>query len=351
MTLRCGLVGTGNWTASALLPALRTQSDVDVVACVGGSLSEAQEFAARHRLAKACPDIAAMIAAEALDVAVIATPDHLHAAQMKALMDAGVAVYCEKPLSNDAVSAHELVKLQRTRGVAATVGYSFRFNPAIQAMKADLDAGTFGEIWLVELAEHNPQFHPVGGKPLNWKGDPSQAAGGALFEYGSHVIDMGAWLLGPVARVSSSFKRVIAGARLDDTSTLQLEFASGAQGLLISSWVLSGGFPGTRVKLHGAKAVGEVLLDDRLPNGQRYTVGPAFGDLPDERAVAPMGERRSDAATRHIAAFLDSVRTKSSAHPTLPTLAQAAHVQDILIAALKAERQWQDVPDHSRVHI
>lgn len=341
MSMRCALVGTGNWTASALLPALRAQNGVEVVACLGATLAEGQQFAAGHAIPNAYATLTQMLAQGKLDLAVIATPDHLHAAAVEALINAGVAVYCEKPLSNDAPSAHFLVALQREKDVPATVGYSFRFNPAVQAMKADLDAGKFGDIWLIELAEQNPQFHPRSGKALNWKGDPSQAAGGALFEYGSHVIDMGAWLLGPIARVSSSFKCVLEGAKLDDISTMQMDFASGAQGMLVSSWVLTGGFPGTRVKLHGSEAVGEVLLDDRLPEGQRYHFAPAYGPGGGDRAVEAMGERRSDAATRHIAAFVASVRNKTSVNVTLPTLSQAAHVQDVLAAALVADRQWQ----------
>lgn len=343
MTMQCGLVGTGNWAASALLPALRAQAGVDVVACVGATVEESRLFAERHAIRHSYGTLEQMIAESALDVAFVATPDHLHAEAVRRLIEAGVAVYCEKPLSNDAPSAHELVRLQRTKNVAATVGYSFRFNPAVQALKADLDDGKFGEIWLIELAEHNPQFHPRGGSPMNWKGDPSQAAGGALFEYGSHVIDMGAWLLGPVARVSSSFKRVRDGARLDDIATLQMDFTGGAQGMLIASWVLSGGFPGTRIKLHGSDAVGEVLLDDRLPRGQRYHFAPAFGSGGAECEVEGMAIPRSDAATRHVAAFLASVRDSGAPHPTLPTLAQAAHVQDILAAALIADQQWQKV--------
>lgn len=341
--MRCALVGTGNWAASGLLPALRAQSGANVVACVGGTLEEGRQFAQSHSIANSYATLDAMLAREKLDVAAVATPDHLHAGAVRALIEAGVAVYCEKPVSNDSPSAHELVALQRAKNIPATVGYSFRFNPAIQAMKADLDAGKFGEIWLVELAEHNPQFHPHGGKAMNWKGDPSQAAGGALFEYGSHVIDLGAWLLGPVARVSSSFKRVLKGAKLDDIATLQMDFANGAQGMLISSWVLSGGFPGTRVKIHGSDAVGEVLIDDRIAEGQRYHFAPACGPGGGERPVESMGERRSDAATRHITAFLASIRSGQSSHATLPTLAQAAHVQDILTAALIADRQWQHV--------
>ena len=343
MTMRCALVGTGNWAASALLPALRARAGVEVVACVGGTLEEGRRFAEQHGVGHAYRTLDEMLVQETLDAAVVATPDHLHAGAVKALIEAGVAVYCEKPLSNDAPSAHDLVALQRAKGIPATVGYSFRFNPAVQALKADLTAGKFGDIWLIELAEHNPQFHPHSGKTMNWKGDPSQAAGGALFEYGSHVIDMGAWLLGPITRVSSSFKRVLDGARLDDTATLQLDFACGAQGLLISSWVLSGGFPGTRIKLHGSEAVGEVLLDDRLPEGQSYHFAPACRPGGGYRQVEPMADRRSDAATRHIAAFLARIRDGDAPDSTLPTLSQAAHVQDVLAAALRAEKQWQQV--------
>jgi predicted dehydrogenase len=340
--MRCALIGTGFWTASALLPALRAQAGVEVVACISATQDEARRFASQHAIPHTYSTMAEMLAAQKLDLAVVATPDHLHAEAVQALIEANVAVYCEKPISNDAPTAHALAALHRTKNVPVTVGYSFRFNPAIQALRADLVAGKFGDIWLVELAEHNPQFHPHSGKPMNWKGDPSQAAGGALFEYGSHVIDMGAWLLGPVTRVSSSFKRVLAGARLDDIATLQMDFASGAQGMLITSWVLSGGFPGTRVKLHGSEAVGEVLLDDRLPEGQSYIFASACGPIGTNRPVAPMKERRSDAATRHITAFLASIREKAL-DSTLPTLGQAAHVQDVLAAALIAEKQWQQV--------
>ena len=343
MTLRCGLVGTGHWTSYALLPALREQGDVEITACVGGSLEETQAFANKHEIPGSYVTLDEMLANENLDVAVVATPDHLHASAVEALLNAGIAAYCEKPLSNDAPSAHELVALQHAKGVPATVGYSFRFNPAVQALKADLDSGKLGDIWLIELAEHNPQFHPHSGKPMNWKGDPDQAAGGALFEYGSHIIDMGAWLLGPIKRVSSNFKRVLAGARLDDIATLQMDYDCGAQGMLISSWVLSGGFPGTRVKLHGSEAVGEVEIDDRLPEGQRYHLAPACKPGGSDQKIEPLGNRHTDAATRHIAAFLAHIGENGALNSTLPTLSQAAHVQDVLAAALDANSQWQYV--------
>jgi len=330
---------------SALLPALRSQVGTTVVACAAGSLAEAEDLKRTAGIGRAYSCIEEMLAGEpGLDVAVIATPDHVHAEGVTRFLEAGVPVYCEKPLANDGPSAHRLVALGERAGTAATVGFSFRFNPAIQALRRDLLDGLLGEIWLIELAEHNPQFHPESGKPLNWKGDPAQAGGGALFEYGSHVIDMAAWLAGPIRRVSSSLKRVLPGARLDDIATLQMEFESGATGLLVSSWVLTGGFPGIRIRLHGSKGLGEVWVDDRIGGGQRYRLSPATGRIGEDRQLTAMRELRSDAARRHIGDFLTLIRGEDPEHgDTLPTLRQAAHVQDVLEAALAATGSWQDV--------
>jgi predicted dehydrogenase len=343
--LSCAVIGAGQWMRSALLPALRLQPNVKVIACVAGSLAEAEGLRRDERIDRAYPTIADLLTGEGrIDLAVIATPDHVHAVGVSAFLAAGVSVYCEKPLANDAASAHRLVMLGDGTSAKATVGFSFRFNPAIQALKRDVTQGRLGDIWLIELAEHNPQFHPESGRPMNWKGDPSQAGAGALFEYGSHVVDLAAFLCGPIARVSSTLQRIRKDARLDDIATLQMEFASGARGLLISSWVLSGGFPGIGIRLHGSKGLGEVWVDDRIPGGQRYRLSPPIGTIGNDQPLAAMQELRSDAARRHLGDFLALLRQETPPHgDTLPTLGQAAHVQDVLEAALAATAAWQSV--------
>ena len=345
MTLRCGLVGAGSWARSALLPAVRMQPGVEVIGCVAGSYGEAAAFVTAERAGVAFATLDDMLAGpQRPDLVVIATPDHVHAPALAASLRAGVAAYCEKPLANDLATARELARIGDETGVPATVGYSFRFNPAIQALKRDLASGRLGEPWLIELAEHNPQFHPRGGKPMNWKGDPAQASGGALFEYGSHALDLSAWLLGPIGRVSSSLQRVLPGARLDDIATVQLDFASGARGLLIASWVLTGGFPGIRIRLHGSEALAELWLDDRLPGGQRYVLTDALGADRDEQELEPIADARTDAPRRHLTAFM--ARLQGHAPPwadTLPTLRQGAAIQAVLDASLNATQAWQTV--------
>jgi predicted dehydrogenase len=342
----CGVVGAGNWMRSALLPALLAQKECKVVGCAAADAAEAGAFAQEMGIPRAFSSLDAMISEGGkLDLVVLATPDHAHASGIAAALNAGIAVYCEKPLANDPQTARELVDLARKTSVPATVGFSFRFNPALQALQRDLRAGRLGEPWLIELSEHNPQFHPAGGKPLNWKGDPAMARGGALFEYGSHVIDLANWLLGPIARVSARFQKILPNARLDDIATLLFEFRSGATGTLVASWLLDGGFPGIRVRLHGSKALAEVWVDDRLPGGQRYQVTPTLDQTPADQPVAAMGaDYRSDAASRHIGDFVARVQGRRPEHgATLPSLEDGAHVQSVMEAALNATAEWVHV--------
>lgn len=344
--MRCGVVGAGNWMRSALLPVLRARRDCEVVGCAAGSLAESEAFAREMEIPRPFGTLDELLTeAGQLDLVVLATPDHAHASGIASAVKAGVPVYCEKPLANDAQTAIKLVDLVRASAVPATVGFSFRFNPALQAVRRDLRAGRLGEPWLIELSEHNPQFHPAGGKVMNWKGDPAMAGGGALFEYGSHVVDLAGWLMGPVRRVSARLQMIRPDAKLDDIATLQLEFKSGASGMLVASWVLDGGFPGIRVRIHGSKALAEVWVDDRLPGGQRYCVAPLFGKSGPDEDLAPMKlDRRIDAAGRHIDDFIASLQGRKPAHPdTLPTLDDGANVQRVLEAALHATERWIDV--------
>jgi predicted dehydrogenase len=340
---RVALLGVGTWAEEAHLPALRAQADVDVVGCAGATLREAEAFAGRHGLEGAYGSLGELLdRCRPLDVLAVLAPDDVHAPAATAALERGVAVFCEKPLANDAAAAGELAALAAKHGLVASVGYSFRYSPALRAVKADLESGLLGEPWLVEIAEHNPQFHPVSGRALNWKADPAHAAAGALFEYGSHALDLAAWLAGDVTAVSTSFARVRAGAALDDIATLQLRFAGGAIGTLLASWVLSGGFPGIRLRLHGSRLLAEVVLDERVPGGERYRRRGQDGRLLEEVELEPLGEAHSAYARRHWADVLRALDA-GEAPAGLPTFEDGARIQRVLEAALQATGRWVEL--------
>jgi predicted dehydrogenase len=344
MRLAAVVVGTGSWAERALVPAIRSVSELDLAGCVGPSMNEADAFAAKLEISQAFDSLESAVRALQPGLVVIATPDRLHVRQTATALRAGAAVYCEKPLAGDARSAREVAALAAELRSVATVGYAFRYAPAIQALRADLEARRIGEPWLIELFEHNPQFHSRAAKPLNWKADPAHVPAGALFEYGSHVIDLALWLIGPVRRVSAMLAPILPGARLDDVATLQLAFDPPAIGTMVASWVLAGGFPGIRIRVHGSEGVGEVRYGD-LPNREaRYVRRSWRGHCEENVPLAAEGDPVSGNAARQLSDLVRVIEGGSPRFPnTLPTLADGVRVQEVLEAALAARESWAEV--------
>lgn len=326
------MFGVGGWARQVLLPALSAAPDVTVVGGVDPNSDQA--YRTLDELFDAHP---------ALDLLVIAAPDHLHVDAARAALRKGIAVYCEKPLGNSTAEADELAQLAETSGTPATVGYSFRYSPAIQALRADLTAGLLGDVWLVELFEHNPQFHPDLGKQMNWKGDPAFVAAGALLEYGSHVLDLCQWLFGPVSDVSSNLVRIRPGARVDDLATLQLRFANGGSGTLLCGWVLTGGYPGITIRVHTSAGLAEVVVSDLVDGGHSYTRRRPDGSVLPVAELPALADEPGAYARVHLDDLLAAMRPGGTVSTTLPTLRDAALTHRVVAAALAATTKWQPV--------
>jgi predicted dehydrogenase len=346
MPVAVGLAGTGDWALAGLGPALRSLPDVDLAACASPDLAQARRFAAALAVPRVYPGLDEMLAAEPeLGLIVICTPDDHHPHAIRAAAAAGVAVYCEKPLAASAGAAADLVAVAAAAGIPATVGFAFRYAAAVQRLRADLRAGVLGTPWLLELYEHNAQFHPVTGRPLTWKGDPRHAGGGALFEYGAHVVDLGCWLLGPVADVTASFATVVPAAELDDIAAVQVRYASGALGTVLASWVLPGGFPGIRVRLHGSAGTGEADLGSAGEGSERYRRWSPRGEVVTDLDLTPAGAGHGVYAGRQLRDFLGLAAGRPAGYPgTLPTITEALHVQHVLDTALRATAARLPVP-------
>lgn len=349
MSTAVAMVGTGDWARNGLGPALRAIPGVSIVACADPDRERAAQFAAATKTdtTRVYPGLPELLAAEpGLDLLVVSTPDDQHPVAIRAAADAGVAVFCEKPLANSAADADLLAHAVEQAGITATVGFSFRYSDAVQQLRRDLQAGLLGTPWLLELHEHNPQFHPVIGRPLTWKGDPRHAAGGAIFEYGAHVVDLGCWLLGPATHVAANFATVVPQAVLDDIATLQLRYESGALGTLVASWVLNGGFPGIRLRLHGSAGMADVRLGDHRDGTERYTRYAPSGEVVSDADLAPGVPGHATYVTRHLRDLVAVIDGAAARYPdTLPTVRSSAHVQHVLGAALRATAHQPVTPD------
>lgn len=81
-----------------------------------------------------------------LQLAVIATPTESHAAIAAPLIDAGVHVLVEKPVTQTLAEADALIAAAKSKGVVLAVGHSERFNPAVVAARPFVKDPRFIEV-------------------------------------------------------------------------------------------------------------------------------------------------------------------------------------------------------------
>jgi predicted dehydrogenase len=214
---RLGFLGVG-WIGRARMDAVA--ADAEVAAVADPALPDA--LASLDELLE-----------QDLDGVVIATPSALHADQAVAALEAGVAVFCQKPLGRTAEEARRVVDAARRADRLLAVDFSYRFTRAAQALK-ELDLGT---VHAAELA-----FHNAYGPDKPWFYDPELAGGGCAIDLGTHLVDLALWLLDwpEVETVDSTLLR--RGAHeVEDYASARLGLSGGATIALSCSWNLPAG--------------------------------------------------------------------------------------------------------------
>lgn len=139
--LRIAVVGVGH-LGRLHATLLSKRSDVELAAVVDASAEQAAAVAGACG-ADSFPTIEPLLGH--VDAAIIATPTRFHAAVAAPLIEAGVHLLIEKPLTASADEAALLVGAARRRDVWLQVGHVERFNPAWTAVQSHLAEPKFIE--------------------------------------------------------------------------------------------------------------------------------------------------------------------------------------------------------------
>ncbi|TPQ18261.1 Gfo/Idh/MocA family protein [Streptomyces sporangiiformans] len=174
-TLRAGLIGLGAMGRNHA----RVLSSLDGVELVG-VMDPAGDPAGAARGAPVLATLPDLLALR-LDYAVVACPTAQHEEIGLALAADGVCALIEKPLAHSAAAARRLVDAFDTAGLIAGVGHIERFNPALQSMRARLEAGELGEVFQVVTRRQGPFPHRI-------------ADVGVVKDLATHDIDLTSWV-------------------------------------------------------------------------------------------------------------------------------------------------------------
>ena len=131
-----GHLGKHHARILASLPGISLAGVVDI------NRDRAAEIAREYRTA-AFADAADI---SGLEIAVIAAPTESHAAIAQPLVEAGVHVLVEKPVTQTLAEADALIAAAKAKGVVLAVGHSERFNPAVAAARPYVSDPRFIEV-------------------------------------------------------------------------------------------------------------------------------------------------------------------------------------------------------------
>ncbi len=276
--LGVGVLGAHTWAEKAHLPGYAADPRVDLVGVCDVIPERAQAMAKMFGARRVYDTAAELLADPEIAMVDVCTPTDTHLDLGLAAIAAGKHVLCEKPIARDAADAFRLARAAAAAKVKTKVGFTFRYSPALRQIKSWIADGTLGEIFHIHGLEQNSQFldpyFPLRQVPAGVDFNAAQPIPQSIVGYGSHLVDLMRWLAGDFAAVAATMRnyvpaRIVRGyeglqrINVDDGTVALVEFTSGAQGMLQTSIVAVGNYPGIEIRVYGSKgaAVGRLVTE------------------------------------------------------------------------------------------
>ncbi|MCW5849147.1 MAG: Gfo/Idh/MocA family oxidoreductase [Anaerolineae bacterium] len=257
MTLTWGIIGAGQIAERQMVSAMRETTGHELAAVMRRDRAGADAFAARHGVSRAYHRVEDLLADPAVNTVYIATPPVAHFDNVTLAAQAGKVILCEKPLARTVDEARAIVDVCQQHGVPLMVCYYQRYNARHQQIRQLVADGVIGQVTAVRVA-FSDRYPPA---PGAWRHDPSIGGGGPLLDLAPHCIDLVRFLVGPAIEVSALVDTLASDSPVEDTATLLLRLANGAQAVITTHWSTANFDPqgqntveiwGTRGSIHAA---------------------------------------------------------------------------------------------------
>lgn len=206
-----GIIGYGLAGRVFHATLIRHVPTLEVVAIVSRDDARRARAAADHPDATLHDTADSLIAADRVDVVVLATPHDTHLALTLAATAAGKHVICDKVMCLDAFEGERMVAAAEAAGVLLGVFQNRRWDADFLTVQDVLAQGLVGEPFVIESCVTGfgltPGYRqPSGERPRGWR-TYAEFGGGPFRDWGAHLLDQAVLLAGDrPARVHADFQ-------------------------------------------------------------------------------------------------------------------------------------------------
>lgn len=194
-----------------------------------------------------------------IDLVIVILPHNLHAPVAIEAAKNGKHVVVEKPMCTSVAEADAMVSAAHAAGTMLSVFHNRRWDGDFQTILEIIQKGTIGDVFHIEACMGG--YHG----PNNWWRDDKVISGGAMFDWGAHIID---WILHfvpqEVAGVDGYYHKLVWFEKKsnEDHCELVIRFASGPTAQVEISSIAAVGKP--RWRILGTRGAIEMASRDKM---------------------------------------------------------------------------------------
>ncbi|HEX4976976.1 MAG TPA: Gfo/Idh/MocA family oxidoreductase [Nocardioides sp.] len=246
--VRLASVGLGRW-ARVLARGAQRGDTVELYSCFSRDEERRRAFCEEYGVQRSAATYEELLADPDVEGVVVTTPNDTHRDVIIAALEAGKAVYTDKPIAHTLEDANRIASAVAETGQVFAVGHSSRRLSGHREMKRWIEDGRIGEISLAEANFSNERGLEL--TPATWRFYADKSPGGAFIQLGVHHADTLQYLLGPVRQVSAHARQLFTKSEVPDAVMAICEFESGALGYIGTGWASPGVYT---MNLLGTKA-------------------------------------------------------------------------------------------------
>jgi NADH dehydrogenase len=253
--VKVGVVGLGKMGV-AHTAVLAMVPDCQVVGLVDHHPGLARSIRGMGHDAPYFKSVDQMIERVTPDAVFVLTPQDSHLAVARMALEAGCAVFVEKPLAHTLADAEALATLAAEKRRPVSCGYTLAYLPVFATAQYAIASGAIGT---VRQARSSMYLSQVFGPRKGWMYDAHRSGGGVVANISSHLLFLLEWFLGTPVEVRATASRLYSD--VEDELHGMMRLASGAEVGFDSSWSVPG-YPLSAVVIEVEGDNGKMLVSN-----------------------------------------------------------------------------------------